>query len=292
MPDLTESNEFSSVRQIEITDSILGGTPYSGDNINSPINVSLQQLANRTHYLRQLYASTATVPNADETQHGLVRIATAAEITTGTATNRAATPFEVRRKIRTTSPTPSYATTSAAGVVELADSDEINDGSSTTRVATVARFNEMIGIFGGGSDHELNDWSYSSTSQTSTPDANGEYRLRSDLGDPKWIARYAEYDNNVIVYGYGRYEGYLGSSQTTANVRFYNATPSIPSSGSVVGSMVINQYDSDSFINVSTNAFRTTQGGNSAIGFNIQTPSGSDTSANFIIRFFIVYETS
>jgi len=82
-------------------------------------------------------SALATIPVASETVQGIVELATTAETTTGTDTERAVTPAGVAAAIGAIPAVPDASTT-VEGIVELATSAETITGTDTVRATTPA----------------------------------------------------------------------------------------------------------------------------------------------------------
>ena len=79
--------------------------------------------------------------NATETQHGVVRLATEVEASTGTDTAKAVTPAGVKASILANATAPVAATISTAGVVVLAGGPDETNNPGSTKVLTAGHFN-------------------------------------------------------------------------------------------------------------------------------------------------------
>ena len=146
MPNFTEQSVYpSGVRRIEETDPIEGGAASTNGAVNSPNNYSLQQLVNRTKWLKDnSIGDSITVPDATEAVAGKIRRATTAEaVSNSPSNNLALSPSKARSIITSISPTISYATTSAPGIVRFPSLERVLEGTSQTLVPNVLRANQF-----------------------------------------------------------------------------------------------------------------------------------------------------
>ena len=84
------------------------------------------------------------VPGATETQAGLVELATAAEVTTGSNDLTAVTPLKLQQRLSAVAPPAASETVS--GLIELATSAEVTTGTDTQRAVTPAGLAGRFGV--------------------------------------------------------------------------------------------------------------------------------------------------
>lgn len=107
------------------------------DTINSSVTDLGNQITNITN------GTTAIdLPEATTEVKGIIEIATDTEATTGTATNLAVTPKQLKAAMD--SITVADASETQKGVVQIATSEEVEAGTATNKVMTVAQVKEMI----------------------------------------------------------------------------------------------------------------------------------------------------
>lgn len=102
--------------------------------VTDTINTAITNITNGT--------TSITLPEATTEVKGIIEIATDTEATTGTATNLAVTPKQLKTAIG--SVTVADASETQKGVVQIATAGEVAAGTATNKVMTVAQVKSMI----------------------------------------------------------------------------------------------------------------------------------------------------
>lgn len=134
------TTEKAGIVELATSDEITQGTAnkvVTADGLKTvtdTINTAITNITNGT--------TAIDLPEATTEVKGIIEIATDTEATTGTATNLAVTPKQLKAAMG--SVTVADASETQKGVVRIATSEEVEAGTATNKVMTVAQVKEMI----------------------------------------------------------------------------------------------------------------------------------------------------
>lgn len=134
------TTEKAGIVELATGDEITNGTAnkvVTADGLKTvtdAINTAITNITNGT--------TAIDLPEATTEVKGIIEIATDTEATTGTATNLAVTPKQLKAAIG--SVTVADASETQKGIVQIASAEEVEAGTATNKVMTVAQVKEMI----------------------------------------------------------------------------------------------------------------------------------------------------
>lgn len=134
------TTEKAGIVELATEDEITNGTAnkvVTADGlkeVTDAINTAITNITNGT--------TAIDLPEATTEVKGIIEIATDTEATTGTATNLAVTPKQLKDAMD--SVTVADASETQKGVVQIATSEEVEAGTATNKVMTVAQVKSMI----------------------------------------------------------------------------------------------------------------------------------------------------
>ena len=134
------TTEKAGIVELATSDEITNGTAnkvVTADGLKTvtdAINIAITNITNGT--------TAIDLPEATTEVKGIIEIATDTEATTGTATNLAVTPKQLKTAMD--SVTVADASETQKGVVQIASAEEVEAGTATNKVMTVAQVKEMI----------------------------------------------------------------------------------------------------------------------------------------------------
>ena len=140
--DLIQSSETEQgIAEIATQDEVNAGT--DDERIVTPAKLSIY--TNET--ITNILSDPSNLPNASETERGIIEIATQAEVDAGTDTERAVTPSTLQQSITTILSDPAnlpVASFTQQGVIEIATQTEVDAGTDTERAVTPATLSASV----------------------------------------------------------------------------------------------------------------------------------------------------